>query len=348
MSSCYIYYITSVILYICNGCVSASKYYVSADPNGEDCPSTNLPCHNISFYTADNAFYFTDDTTFYFLNGTHTLQGVLVINGASNIILRGMDSIEQGFHETVMQSTSVITCSNYNNSGIEFANSTDVILKSLTIANCGFITFISSQIHPRNANVSLFFADTNNVNLERVSVQNGSAYGLCLVNSFDVLVVNSTFANNGGPKTTGGNALIVSDGQSEAQYLINIVNSNFTLSVAAGMNLWYFNEVQVVIENCKFSHNVVGYGGGVYIQSQGNGSIEFRNCTLSNNIARYRGGGVYMNFFKGGGNIKFDNCTIYNNSAHNYGGGVDIDLQVGGGSIEFSDCTICSNMVGYN
>ena len=91
--------------------------------------------------------------------------------------------ISQGFHETVMQSNSVIMCSNYNNSGIEFANSTGVVLKSLTLANCGFNTFIISQIHPRNANISLLFTDTNNVTLERVSVQNGSDYGLWLVNS---------------------------------------------------------------------------------------------------------------------------------------------------------------------
>ena len=316
MSWCHIYFITSIILYICSGCVTASEYYVSAAPNGVDCPHTDLRilCYNLSYLADDYLSYFTDDTIFHFLNGTHTLESTLVISDVSNITLQGLYSIEQGFHETVMQSPSVIMCSDYNNSGIGFVNSTGIVLKSLTIANCGFNTFISSQVHSRNANVSLFFVHINNVTMEWVSVQNGSGYGLCLVNSFDVSIVNSTFANNGGPKTTGGNALIVSDSQSKGLFNVNIVKSNFTLSLVAGMNLWYYSEVKVIIKNCRFSHNVVGYGGGVYIRSQGNGSIEFHNSALSNNIARYRKGGVYMNLFKGSGSIKFDNCTIYNNS----------------------------------
>ena len=382
MSWCYIYYITSVILYIyiCSGYVTASEYYISADPNGVDCPSkaTDLPCHNLSYYAAYYASYFTDDTIFHFLNGSHTLQGLLVISDVSNITLQGLGYIKQGFHETVMQSTSVIMCSDYNNSGIEFANSTNIILKSLTIANCGVYTFISSQIHPRNANVSLFFADTNNVKLERVSVQNGSEYGLCLVNSYDVLIVNSTFANNGGPKTIGGNALIVYDDQRKGQFSINIVNSNFTLAFVACIHLWYFNEAHVIIDNCKFSHNIVGKGGGVYIQSHGNGNIKFRSCTIHNNIAQHNGGGAYIDlyeggasiefnncticnntaqqdgggmeieFYKGGGSIEFNNCTIYNNSAQYSGGGVYIDVYQGGGSIEFSNCTICNNTAQYD
>ena len=50
----------------------------------------------------------TDDTIFYFLEGTHALQGTLEINSVSNITLQGLGDVEQGFHETVMQSTSVI------------------------------------------------------------------------------------------------------------------------------------------------------------------------------------------------------------------------------------------------
>ena len=85
--------------------VTASEYYVSADPNGEPC--TGLPFHNLSYYIADYAFHFTDDTIFYFLEGTPTLQGPLEISGVSNITLQGLGHIEQGFHETIMQSTSV-------------------------------------------------------------------------------------------------------------------------------------------------------------------------------------------------------------------------------------------------
>ena len=185
MSWCHIYYIILATLYAYSGCVTASEYYVSESDNVMNCPPTDLPCHNLSFYTADYALYFTDDTIFHFLEGTHTLQDILVISGVSNITLQGLGSIKQGFHETVMQSTSVIMCSDYN-SGIEFANCTDVVLKSLTIANCGFPTFISSQMQPHNATVSLFFVEIDNVTLEWISVQNSSVFGICIVNTFDV------------------------------------------------------------------------------------------------------------------------------------------------------------------
>ena len=118
MSWCHIYYITSVILYIYSGCVTASEYYVSPASNGESCPYNDLPCHNFSYYIADYLFYFTDDAIFYFLEGTHTLQGILNISNASNITLQGLGHIEQGFHETVMQSTSVIRCIDSNRTGI--------------------------------------------------------------------------------------------------------------------------------------------------------------------------------------------------------------------------------------
>ena len=80
-------------------------------------------------------------------------------------------------------------------------------MKSLTIPNCGFETFISDQVYVQNALVSLFFADMDNTTLEKVSVQNGSVFGLCVVNAYDVLIINSTFANNKGSKDLGGNVL---------------------------------------------------------------------------------------------------------------------------------------------
>ena len=294
MSWCHIYYITSVILYIYSGYVTASEHYVSADPNGVPCPRTDLPSHNLSYYIADYISYFTDDTIFYFLDGTHILQGPLEIIGVSNITLQGLGHIEQGFHETIMQSTSVIRCSDYNRGGIQFTNSTNVVLKSITITNCGFNL---------NANYknSLFFANINNVILEWVSVQNSSGIGLYLYNGFDVLIINSTFTNNGGLKTDVGNALIYYDDQVKKLSRVNIVKSNFTLGLGSGMSLVYDVdndiEVEVVIENSEFSHNIVQYEGGVYIDLQkGSGNTEFSNCTIYNNSAQYGGGvSIYIN-----------------------------------------------------
>ena len=342
MSWCHIYYITSVILHIYSGYANTSEYYVSSDSNGVPCNWHGLPCHNLSYYVVDFKSYFTNDTIFYFQAGTHTLQGTLEIIGVSNITLQGLGDVEQGFYETVMQSTSVIMCSDNERAGIKFSSSADIAMKSLTIINCSFFTFVSSQASPSSASVSLFFVDMDNITLEWVSVQNGSVYGLCIVNSFDVFIANSTFANNRGPTNTG-NAYIVYDNQRKGLFRVNIIKSNFTLGSKAGMDFWYFNynEAKVIIENCYFSHNIVGYGGGVYIESRGIGTIEFHNCTMYNNTAQIYGGGVYIRSYWYG-NIEFLDCTIYDNIALQYGGGVYFRLH-GGGSFEFGNCVIYNN-----
>ena len=345
MSWCHIYYITSVILYIYSGYVTASEYYVFSAPNGVSCHFTDLPCHSLSYYTNDYSSYFTNNTIFYFLEGTHTLQGILNISNVSNITLQGLGHIEQGFHKTVMQSTSIIKCSDYNRpAGIQITSSAGVVLKTLTIANCEFYTFISDQAFPYKSNLSLLFVHTDNVTLEWVSVQNSSGMGLCLVNTFDVLIVNSSFANNRGRglKRSGGNALIVYDDQREGLFKVNIVKSNFTLGLGHGLDLWYFNDnkADVIIENCHFSHNIILYGGGMKIISHGNGQLEFRNCIIYNNTAHY-GGGLFMRSY-GNSSIVFGNCTIYNNTSPLYGGGMFI-VSNGGGSTQFHNCTLYKN-----
>ena len=365
VSWCYIYYISSVILYIFNGHVFASEYYVSATRNRVPCPTTDLPCHNLSYYVGDYVSYFTHDTIFYFLEGTHVLQGILEITNINNITLQGQGHVEQGFHETVMQSTSVIMCSDNNRAGIQFTTSRYIVMKSLTISNCAFDVYIDNQ----EINNSLHFVDVNDITLEWVSVQNGSGFGLCLVNNIDVLIANSSFTNNGHHETIGGNTYIYFDDQLKSLSRVNIVQTNFTLSLGYTLFLSYDSKVKVTIENSEFSHNtgrygvlinsygngsiefhsctiynntVKMYGGGVRIDLNENGSIEFYNCIIYSNTANYGGGGV--NIYLENGSIEFQNCNISNNAAQKYGGGVLIDSN-GNGSIEFSDCIIYNNTV---
>ena len=333
MSWCHIYHITSVILYIYSGYVTASEYYVSAAPNREDCPSTDLPCHNLSYYIGDYASYFTDDAIFYFLEGTHTLQGILTISKLSNITLQGLGHIEQGFHETVMQSTSVIRCSDRKEFGIHVTSSSDIVLKLLTISKCGFYWH-------QYYSVSLFISDIDNVSLEWVSVQNSSGNGLVLLDTYDVLIANSSFANNGNLEPYIGNVYIVYDDNIDRLLKLNILKSNFTLSIGYGMYFGcvYYNKVDVIIENNVFSSNIARYGGGVDIDFYGSGSIKFSNCTIYNNIALY-GGGMYITSYS---SIVLNNCYIYNNTAQVNGGGVWI-FSSGGSSIKYINCTIYNN-----
>ena len=232
-------------------------------------------------------------------------------------------------------------CNDNRESGIEFINSRSIAMKSITVTNCGFNVYISDQVHLNETNVGLLLVDIVEVTLEWVSVQNILGFGLCLVNVYDVLIANSSFARNGAPNTFISNALIFYNDQYEAFFRANIVKSNFTLGLGYGMVLWYDNdnEAEVIIENSKFSHN---NGGGVFIQvyEQG-GSIEFRNCTICNNIAQNDGGGVSISSYRNS-SIEFGNCIIYNNTAQRYGGGVYIYSVAG--RIDFSNCALYNNI----
>ena len=380
MSWCHVYYITSVILYIYSGYVTASEYYVSAAPNGDPCPHTNLPCHNLSYYTDNYLSYFTDDTIFYFLNGTHILQGTLEISGVSNITLQGLSHIEQGFHETVMQSTSIIRCNDYNRGGIQFTSSSDVVVISLTIANCGAFYNTSYQ----QINVSLLIVDTDNITLEWVSVQNGSGFGLFLVNAFDLLIANSSFAQNQLFKTCfdclGGNVYIWYDDQTIHKTLcsVDIVQSNFTF----GLNL----------EVCSFEEYIksqyISSSGGltisllhtqsyniqfnidyvVFYNNTGNAGANFvflayypglYYLTMSNTISTYGKTlisytDIYDCTFAAGmtlvqnngvykPDINIKNCTFEHNLAKKFGGGIFIGWSDAPGNITFHNCTIYNN-----
>ena len=110
-------------------------------------------------------------------------------------------------------------CSDYDRGGIQFTNSTNVVLKSLTIATCGGHFYILQN--NRFIVYNILFVDINNITLEWVSVQNGSGIGLFLYNVFNVLITNSTFANNEGLMNDLGNAVIFYDDQVKRLILLN-------------------------------------------------------------------------------------------------------------------------------
>ena len=334
-SWCHIYYITSIMLYIFSGYVTANEYYVTAAPNGVHCPTTDLPCHNLSYYVADYSSYFTDDTIFYFLEGTHFLQGTLEISGVSNIILQGLGLIGQSFHETVMQSTSVIMCSDNNKAaGIQFTYSRNILMKTLTIAKCRYHT----NIGDKKEIAGLVITEIVNVTLEWVSVQNGSGFGLCLVNNYDVVIANSSFANN-----IGGGMLIYSYSNGNIEFNNCTIYNNNAKHDGGGVSIILHGKDSIEFNNCTIHNNRAWHaGGGVYIDLHGKGNIKFQHCTIYNNIAQQKqGGGVYIS--SENGRIKFNNCIIYNNTVHNAGGGGVWIFLLGYGNIDFCNCTIYIN-----
>ena len=75
----------------------------------------------------------------HFLEGTHLLdlQELVVFTNLTNAVFEGDGRMEQGFHETVWQSTVVIKCTEHSSTGIAFVNSSNITFRYITITNCG-------------------------------------------------------------------------------------------------------------------------------------------------------------------------------------------------------------------
>ena len=187
-------------------------YYVH--PNGDDsfCPNqSNNSCYTLDYYYRKD--YFNSNTTFYFIEGIHIIPShqTYLIFGVTNLTLQGLGRREEGFHETVMQSTAIITCES-RTSNIIFMFSSNITLKSLTIKQCGRYVAYSPQIlnyvqqhllKERTAafsivvdNATVVAVEVYNLFVYEFSVLNNSGYGLLALNAFNVEIHSSSFSQN--------------------------------------------------------------------------------------------------------------------------------------------------------
>ena len=367
MTWCSIYLITSVILHIYSEYFTASEYYVSADHNRKPCP-THTPCHKLSYYVSNYMTFFTNNTIFYFQEGSQSLEGTLMINGVNNITLQGLGHIEQGFHETIMQSTSIIIC--HYNGNIIIDVSTNVALKSLTITNCGY--------RKKYKAFSLVFTETNVVTMKWVSVQNGSSLGLYLNNTFNVLITYSSFANNqhlrGCLYCYEGNAIInyFQKPINITHYKVDILYSNFTFGSNHHPTCFYnqgqgygYNKsggglsillmapptkMLFTIDSVVFYNNSAKIGSNFYFWVY-NGNY---TLTIKNTISIYgkaiftrydccEGAGMALIHMGQHGSVSIENSYFLHNVAQRRGGGVSINWINNSGTIFFHNSTISNN-----
>ena len=193
--------LTSFLLLVLSICVclcscSESQTYYIKPTEGRRCPVSS--CLSISaFVKKAGSFSNSSDMVVYFLEGTHLLDlpGLVVFRNLHNASFEGyLGRMEQGFHETVWQSTVVIKCT--EPSGIAFANSSNITFKSITITNCGASVAQLMLSDKAYGNTALVFFRVANITVDRVSVQNGSGLGL-LIRSMgsDVTISSSSFTN---------------------------------------------------------------------------------------------------------------------------------------------------------
>ena len=185
-----------LLLVLYTSCLCSTRDVYILPSEGEHCPGT--PCYNISTFgrMARNNFSNTSGLAVHFLEGTHLLdlQELVVFTNLTNATFKGDNGrMEQGFHETVWQSTVVIKCTEHSSTGIGFANSSNITFRYITITNCG------ADMTTNLSNVSLGFLNVgNSIIIDHVSVQNGSGSGLTIISDgVNLSIATSSFAHNG-------------------------------------------------------------------------------------------------------------------------------------------------------
>ena len=182
---------------------------------GEHCPGTY--CYNITtFGKMADSFSNSSGLVVHFLKGTHLLdlQKLVVFTNLTNAVFEGDERMEQGFHETVWQSTVVIKCTEHSSTGIAFVNSSNITFRYITITNCGAAmldnTVFIKLVGLISTNASLWYHSVGNIAIDHASVQNGSGSGLQIITEgADLSITTSSFARNGVQGDIVANVIIV-------------------------------------------------------------------------------------------------------------------------------------------
>ena len=136
----------------------------------------------------------------HFLKGTHLLdlQKLVVFTNLTNAVFEGDERMEQGFHETVWQSTVVIKCTEHSSTGIAFVNSSNITFRYITITNCGADMLNNTiSVDLSLGNASLWYLSVGYIAIDHASVQNGSGSGLLIIiEGADLSITTSSFAQN--------------------------------------------------------------------------------------------------------------------------------------------------------
>ena len=177
---------------------STRDVYIQPSEGAEHCPGT---CYNINTFgkMAHKNFSNSTGLVVHFSEGTHLLdlQELVVFANLTNSVFEGDGRMEQGFHETVWQSTVVIKCTEHSSTGIAFVNSFNITFRYITITNCGadMTSFCNTKIF---CNGSLgYFETIDSIAIDHVSIQNGTGTGLLIeTDGVEVIITDSSFAQN--------------------------------------------------------------------------------------------------------------------------------------------------------
>ena len=224
-----------LVLSISCPCSTRDVYILPSE--GEHCPGT--PCYNVTtFGKIADSFSKSSGLVVHFLEGTHLLdlQEVVKFTNLTNAVFEGDGRMEQGFHETVWQSTVVIKCTKHSSTGIAFVNSANITFRYITITNCGAI--LEDSLTDTLYFASLGYLNVSNIVIDHISVQNGSGCGLLIITfGANVSIASSSFARNGrviNPNIPTANVRIeytpISGGDPQKGYVYNTLITHSNIS----------------------------------------------------------------------------------------------------------------------
>ena len=308
-----------IIFIMCDGII----YNVIPTQNDTNCP-TDQECHTLSYYMKHANFYFISDTAFVFMEGEHLLNMSVNISGVDSLTLLGSGQRITGFHNSVMQSTTVIRCSR-DIVGFEISDSKLVVFKNIAVTECrNAFKFIKIA--------TLYFVE--------MSVQNCSSAGFLAENINNITIHNTSFAHNNIRNITEattfvGNAQIISNSNNQQISevdIYNITSSNFSfgesiqlLTFTGGLFIRHTSDSShkliMNIEDCQFYNNTGTLTGGLQI-SGGGGELNLKKSLFLDNIATLHSFGMTA----GGASFhslhtRIYNCTFFGN----FKGGLLID-----------------------
>ena len=241
----------------------------------------------------------------------------------------------------------VITCE--NGVGVVFLNVSQLEVKGLTFTQCnltgqnlnktlsnikGMSVFSLVFDIPTSVEVTLLIANSIDVTIDKVYINDTHGYGLIAINVLESFVITSSVISNNYNRDCyyvdpsyyhgiGGGAIILYHDTKlpSTHSRLAITNTSFLYNSNCGYST--FSEIYAAYTDSLFIDNaqyVIGGGGGLTIYLIHHGydvTLDISNCYFQNNTARF-GGAIYVGVFIGVSNttISIENSTFHRNGLY--------------------------------
>ena len=369
MSSTQIFYVPVSILcflisysygWAANDNLSQCTYIVI--PSGTCMDSIPVPCNTLGYYMQNPHIYFQSYSIVCFLSGIHVLDtGTATIENLLNITFIGLGtfvkkSIQEKVNEfnftlkfdgdpliTVIEPTANIQCG--NSSGFLFRNIISLSLINLTVLNCGVnvtdtLSYIqqTSPIDTINTllhYVAVLMINVSNLNIEAISIQNSTGYGLMGINILgQSQITRSSFVGNNqfvksNLQLYSAAATYCNDGSNYNTPSFYVNSANEGKNVYPGGNaIFIFDELYVSnysmrhVLNISFCLFALGIDGSIGLS---NGNVYSTFTSMGTGL------GIWMMQDAHNFNIIITNTVTYANQAFS---GANIYLMVNPASVD--------------